>query len=746
MTRVHRIVFTGVVVSLVGLGSTLQLRPGSTPPEKIDVLSDIRGQKVRKLYQTWANAQEVAGGETNLVVALGRARNHTVEARRAAGTTRIDMKSGHITAQVNGLDRQREYDLWLVDNLAKAGESAMPDPGDKMVRVGALQHDGEVATLAGQVDVSLFDHFQADMVVVTRRGEQPDSGGVLFGSLSLFQRVYSALGSPPRLLASDFASSAKRGATSGGPILSVRSAYADNIFIDADILFNGLVRRGADLFINETFNGNGRTCATCHPALNNVTIDVPFIAGLYDDDPLFVAEFVPELAQNFENPKLMRGAALIQENLDGFDDLANKFVMRAVPHVLGMSTSLAPTSIPFDQSAPPNSNFPPGFPAQRTGWGGDGAPNTGSLRDFATGAVTQHFPLTLARVNGQDFRLPDASELDAMEAFQLALGRQEEVAIAALKLRDPRVRLGRELFNRLDTGNPAKPTLGVTPNPAPQGPPLPAGKCALCHFNAGANLNSTAFTQIFASVGNPVPTVTGNANFGTGVNDLAALPADIIDPAHNPRDGGFGRVPHDGTPLPQIGNVPCAGGHGGFGVVTLPGGILPAGLCEEDFNTPSLIEAADTPPFFHNNAVNTIEAAVSFYNDAALNNSVGGQLIRAIDTNGIGIRLDTTQVTAVASFLRVLNALENIRQARETLGGTLLAIFFIEVEDLTTLLDNIQAEIGDAAEVLKGGQLHPVAAMRLQEAFSILSLSTRIFQLSSVSSLLTQARNDLVDP
>src|SRR5262245_4754541 len=30
---------------------------------------------------------------------------------------------------------------------------------------------------------------------------------------------------------------------------------------------------GADLFLRETFNGNGRSCATCHPVAHNFTID-----------------------------------------------------------------------------------------------------------------------------------------------------------------------------------------------------------------------------------------------------------------------------------------------------------------------------------------------------------------------------------------------------------------------------------------------------------------------------------------
>jgi hypothetical protein len=231
------------------------------------------------------------------------------------------------------------------------------------------------------------------------------------------------------------------------------------------------------------------------------------------------------------------------------------------------------------------------------------------------------------------------------------------------------------------------------------------------------------------------------------VNDLGSLPANILDPTRNPRDGGFGKIPHNNTtPLPQNGNRPCVGGRGGFGVVTLPGGFLPAGLCEEDFNAPPLIEAADTPPFFHNNAVNTIEAAIGFYNDDALNNSVGGQLLKALDTNGVGIRIDTTQVTAIASFLRVLNALENIRQVRETFNGVIQGIGRIGSADLRTLVDNAQADVDDAVNVLEDGHLHPRAVRRLKDASLILSLPDGILQVAVANSLVVQAQREIVDP
>ena len=100
-----------------------------------------------------------------------------------------------------------------------------------------------------------------------------------------------------------------------------------------------LISQGAKLFFEETFKGNGRTCGTCHPANNNFTIDPAFIATLPANDPLFVAEFNPALAL-LERPALMRQFGLILENLDGLDDPTNKFVMRGVPHTLGLQVSL----------------------------------------------------------------------------------------------------------------------------------------------------------------------------------------------------------------------------------------------------------------------------------------------------------------------------------------------------------------------------------------------------------------------
>jgi hypothetical protein len=387
---------------------------------------------------------------------------------------------------------------------------------------------------------------------------------------------------------------------------------------------NALIAKGEKIFFNEAFNGNGRTCGTCHPAENNFTLSPAFIATLPADDPLFVAEFNPDLKENFENPRLMRAFGLILENLDGFDDLPNKFVMRGIPHTLGLRTSI---------------NSPQG---PRTGWSGDGAPGDGALRSFAIGAVIQHFTKTLNRIPGVDFRLPTDDELDALEAFQLSLGRQQDLTLP-LPLKGTVPKRGQEIF--LDNA---------------------LGKCNICHVNAGA---STAL----------VPGQNlGNANFNTGVENLPDQPADLTG-ERVPPDDGFG-----------------ASG-------------------DSTFNIPPLVEAADSGPFFHNNAIETIEGAVAFYDGEAFNNSPAGRFLASIDPEGASIELDGTQIVAVAAFLRVLNALENIRQSIEFLEACVQQGFFERTKSMELLKRAIQ-ETDDSIMVLLGGGLHPDAVTSLKKA------------------------------
>jgi cytochrome c peroxidase len=343
-----------------------------------------------------------------------------------------------------------------------------------------------------------------------------------------------------------------------------------------------LISKGAKLFFEETFSGNGRTCGTCHPASNNFTIDPAFIATLPANDPLFVAEFNPALAQ-LERPALMRSDGLILENLDGLANPTTKFVMRGVPHTLGLQVSLER-----------DTSIPAGPPAEMTGWSGDGSPGSGSLREFAIGAVTQHFTKSLNRFVGQDFKLPKENQLDAMEAFQLSLGRSKDFILGNITFTDANANVGKGLF--INGG----------------GDPNFAGTCNFCHTNAGARA---------AVLGNE------NRNFNTNI-EARDHPArngspDVLDP-NFPFDGGFGQTPPNPNPRGIFGNG--------------------------TFNTPPVVEAADTAPFFHNNVERTLVDAVAFYSGAEFN-AVAGTA---------GFNFTSTQNEQIADFLRGLNTFQNI--------------------------------------------------------------------------------------
>jgi hypothetical protein len=400
---------------------------------------------------------------------------------------------------------------------------------------------------------------------------------------------------------------------------------------------------GADIFMKENFNGNGRTCGTCHRVERNFAIDAPFIARLPSSDPLFIAENTSDnLPLNgLEIPAQMRARALILENVDGTqpEGPTNRFVLRSVPHNLSQGVSV---------TRPP---FEPTLPAERTGWGGDGAPSsgtnasgvpmTGRLADFTNGAINQHFTRSLNRVIGTDFRQATEQEGQAVATFMRALGRTNEISLNAITLSDAAADAGRVRFMN--------------------------SICNSCHTNAGANDQGT------------------NQNFFTNVEG-----------ARNPALAGF----------------PQDGGDSGFDFQAPPSAIG-----DSTFNTPPIIEAADSGPFFHTDtqvagapsentdSAQTIEQAVAFYNS---------NFIRFVDFNA-------TDIANVGRFLRALNAVFNIQMASNRIIGA---------RNMGNALGNVARvdrmqrrmaqmtlfELDDAVRVLSQVNLNPAQADRVRTA------------------------------
>jgi len=570
-------VWVGLVGTSLALGLFAALLAPPEPGAAGTRNSEANPSALRNAFVSWSADHTARGGDRNVLVGLGWSKGLSREYSDAEGLARLDLPGSSAQVELRGLKAGEQWDVWLVEN--QPGGSALPDTGDRMQRLGRVTAGPEGARLAARLEPGFFSRFQVDMVVVSRAGTRPEQAGVLFGAPELFQKLYTR-------------GRMARPALEPGRTTVLASLFGPQpAFATAFDSLDPLVAKGADLFFNEKFDGNGRTCGTCHPSDNNFTIDPKYITTLAPDDPLFVAETNPDLAQNFEKPQLMRALGLVLENVDGFENLQTKFVLRGVPHTLALLNSRV------RQPGTPNP------PAERLGWDGGGAPGGGTLRDFALGAITQHFTRKLTRTPGVDFRVPTDEELDALAAFQLALGRQADPNLPALQFTSPVVNRGKQIYLANDS-------VGGT---------VAAGKCNNCHGNGGAN----------GPEGD-------NRNFDIGAENLKDHPADLIAPGVRPRDGGFGKTPFV---------------NGAFG--------------NGRFNVPVVIEAADTGPFFHNNSVDTIEEAVGFYNSNAFNTSPLGAQFKLQDTGGIGIHLEATQVESVAALLRVLNALENIRSSSE---------------------------------------------------------------------------------
>jgi hypothetical protein len=377
------------------------------------------------------------------------------------GQAQFDFAGGRITASVIDVPSTAQFDLWLVKNIPGTGKSIKPESGDTLLKVGTFTGTGTTRSLNASVGTTNVK-FDLDMIVVTRKGQSPTASRVAVGSRGVLEKLF-------------FRKKLGKGL----------DPVSGTLAKDVETL-DPLVGRGAFLFFNETFGGNGRTCGTCHRAERNLTIDPAFIATLPASDPLFVASNNVAL-KDLEDPVLLRTRALIRENLDGFDDPTHKFVARGVPHTLGMTLSVG------------NENAFNGVaPDQRVGWGGDGAPGRSVLNEFAVGAVIQHFTKDLRRRPGTDFRIPTQEEVDALEAFQMFSGRQTVTTASpeSLGLREPAAQRGQNVF-------------------------FGAGLCTFCHSdlsgitaNANFNTNTAALTpDLPADDGFLDPTVT--FNFGT---------------------------------------------------------------------------------------------------------------------------------------------------------------------------------------------------------------------------------------
>jgi hypothetical protein len=565
------------------------------------------------------------------------------------GQATIDFTTGTVSAFLSGPTDGTLFDLYFVKNALGQG-TVKPESVDRIFKIGSFvppnpQTGSNQHTLSVNVGTAPFPqsgvNFDLDMVIVTLKGHSPTANVIASGARTLFEKRFFR----------------ERAGTTLDPV----SGTLAN-FIETN---DPLVQRGAELFVNEPFGGNGRKCATCHPIANNQTIDPTFVASLPATDPLFV---VPT---GLEDQTLLPHA-LIRENVDGTEQPTAKFVERSVPHTLSMSTSIGEVGTGLGQSSNAGTGIDGPPPDQRTGWSGDGAPGRGTLNEFAFGAVNQHYTKSLNRVPGTDFRVPTQEELDALEAFQLFNGRQKNAVTPALTFGDPTAEAGK--------------------NSAAN-----EGACVACHADLVGVTNS-------------------NLNLDTGVEGLA-IPFRTL--ANMPKDGGFGTNQFNGSP-----------------------GTIEAGFGNGRFNVPPLTEAADTAPFFHNNAISVIEDAVAFYQSPQFLSSRGATFVVP--------QLTAQSITNIGGFLRTINALMNIAQVRQrvnylgnnaTAGGT--TIMNVAIRDTQDAISDLTV-----ASLSAPATVNALSALRTVKQSLQVSLpfanSQPTVPMTQVAVWLNIAENDLI--
>ncbi len=685
-----------VAMNYMFMGGSVTESPMATGIGNVDT--------VMVAYERWKEGYQKNIGEEKFVMGLGFNKGLSSEFTKAYGEISVDLTNGEVSIYAHGLPENGEYEVWLIDNQDGSKMGVAPDQGDHMIRLGRLAHENNSLALKTVLDRYELRGFELDLVAVTKAGNKPEDGSLLLGMPSLFQKLYyNELRQPKFLMASietsaDETEEQASSWTAPFQALVPTPAYAANGNSGGQGNKNGLkslVSKGEDLFFNETFDGNGRTCGTCHSALNNFTIDEKFIASLPPTDKLFVAEHGVGL-DDLEKPDLMRKFALILENLDGFEKPG---LMRATPHTFALNTSLTPGPDVEDAGR-----------TDAIGWSGDGAPLPGGLRNFATGAVVQHFTRCLPRPDpldpGDCFRLPTDEELDALEAFQRSLGRQADPNLETLTLKGFAPALGQQIFlcDGEVIGGTSCSDVDVL---ADESLEVAAGKCLLCHANAGATMAVHLFV--------PADLKGKNANLDTGVAREITI-AKLYDPAI-PCDGGFG--------IEGVGN--CEGGELGEG--------------SGAFNVPPLVEAADTLGLFHNNLAQTLRNGMAFYNGGAFNNSSGASVvgINGFGPGGGAIGLSSPDIDAVSQFLEVLNSLENIRNALGIEKRALDAAKEYQEKSLKTLIEVAHADTEDAYQVLDFVPEHISAKEALKEAASYLEMAAGIDEKDLQKELIAKA-------
>src|SRR5262245_9536201 len=173
---------TVLLMCLIGTKAADRSKPGSPG------IGDARA--LRAGYERWKAQYKATDGDRILVLSLGYSKGLSTEFTTARGQATLQLTDGTVSVSVSGLAADEAFAVWLVDNRDGNGRSVKPEPGDLLLRLGTLGHHDGRATLETRLDLAQLAGFEIDLIVVTRASQTPVDGGLLFGSPSLFDRIY----------------------------------------------------------------------------------------------------------------------------------------------------------------------------------------------------------------------------------------------------------------------------------------------------------------------------------------------------------------------------------------------------------------------------------------------------------------------------------------------------------------------------------------------------------------------------
>ena len=311
------------------------------------------------------------------------------------------------------------------------------------MKVGTYAADVGRHSLSVSLGAAAFASFFPDRAFVVRSGGSPVDGFVLTGPSTFFTRL--------RHRQVRFVD--RRGRARSGSIPPPRPRERP--------ISRRSIAQGRQLFLKETFEGNGRTCGTCHVETNNFTVDPDAhrhsafersalrgrdqsrVGDARESGP--VAPVRTDPGQRRRIRPLERVRVPRHSERAGARELDDA----AGPELLA-STSAPTDEIPIRPSASA---------------GATTARRSAISRSWRSRSMRRR---RWAASPGVDFRVPTDEELDALVAYQLALGRQEDFDLPALELKSALASHGKTLF--LDSGNLFEPG---------------HKNCNGCHFNGG---------------------------------------------------------------------------------------------------------------------------------------------------------------------------------------------------------------------------------------------------------------------